>query len=152
VRFKQALSKERDVQDYAQIIVVADGLAQTQSQWNATALELCKAMRKLWWIKGHNDEDKEEDDVKDDIVGLKTSLGTVKDKQSFVGKQKYFNCRKIGHRSAKCLHKKKKGQSEKAGAVADASVKKTKYKCSHCGKPGHKEEDCWIETPAQSPS
>jgi hypothetical protein len=37
----------------------------------------------------------------------------------------------------------KKGQAEKAGAVTDASVERTKSKCSHCGKPGHKEEDCW---------
>jgi hypothetical protein len=36
---------------------------------------------------------------------------------------------------------------EKAGAAADASVKKTKSKCSHCGKPGHKEEDCWKKHP-----
>ncbi len=59
-----------------------------------------------------------------------------------VGKQKFFDCRKKGHRSAKCPHKKKKGQSEKASAAADANVTKTKSKCSHCGKPGHKEEDC----------
>jgi hypothetical protein len=66
-------------------------------------------MRKAWHIKGHNDDDKENDDVNNDSMGLETSLSTVKDKQSLVGKQKCFNCAKIGHRFAKCPHKKKKG-------------------------------------------
>jgi hypothetical protein len=50
------------------------------------------------------------------------------------------------------MSKKKKGQFEKAGAAADASVKKTKSNCSHCGKPGHKEEDCWKKLPHKTPS
>ncbi len=62
VRFKQSLSKEKKVEvvqgcageDCAQIIVVTDGLSQIELQWNATALELCKAMRKVRFIKGHN--------------------------------------------------------------------------------------------------
>ncbi len=40
---------------------------------------------------------------------------------------------------------------EKAGTVTDASVKRTKSKCSHCGKPGHKEEDCWKKHPHKAP-
>jgi hypothetical protein len=36
----------------------------------------------------------------------------------------------------------KERMNGKAGAVTDASVKRTKSKCSHCSKPGHKEEDC----------
>jgi hypothetical protein len=100
-------------------------------------------MRKAWRIKGHNDDDEEDDDVNNDSVGLETSLGTVKDKQSLVGRQKCFNCGKTGHRAAKCPNKKKKGQSEKAGAATDASIKKTRSKCSHCGKPGHKEDNFW---------
>jgi hypothetical protein len=79
-------------------------------------------MRKAWHIKGHDDDKEEDNDVNNDSVGLETSLGTVKDKQSLVGKQKYFNCRKTGCRSAKCPNKKKKGRLEKAGAVTDASV------------------------------
>jgi hypothetical protein len=63
-------------------------------------------MRKAWCIKGHDSDDEEDNDVDNDSVGLETSLGTVKDKQSLVGKQECFNCRKIGHRSAKCPHKK----------------------------------------------
>jgi hypothetical protein len=85
-------------------------------------------------------------------MGLKTSLGTVKDKQSLVGKQKCFNCRKIGHRSAECPHKKKKRQSEKAGTATDASIEKTKSNCSHCNKSGHKEEDSWKKHPHKAPS
>ncbi len=57
-------------------------------------------------------------------MGLETSLGTVKDKQSLVGKKRCYECRKTGHRSAKCSNKKKKGQMEKAGAVTDASIRK----------------------------
>jgi hypothetical protein len=109
-------------------------------------------MRKVWHIKGHNNDDEEDNNVGSNSVGLETSLGTVKDKQSLVGKQKCFNCGKIGHRFAKCPHKKKKGRLEKAGAATDASVKKTKSKCSHCGKPGHKEEDCWKKHPHKAPS
>ncbi len=109
-------------------------------------------MRKAWHIKGHNKDDEEDDDVDNDSMGLETSLGTVKDKQSLVRKQKCFNCGKTGHRSAKCPNKKKKGQSEKAGAASYASIKKTKSKCSHRGKPGHKEENCWKKHPHKAPS
>ncbi len=70
-------------------------------------------------------------------------MGTFKDKQSLVRKQKCYECGKTGHRSTKCPNEKKKGQMEKAGAATEASVNRTKSKCSHCGKPGHKEEDCW---------
>jgi hypothetical protein len=116
MRFKQALSKERKIKivqacagdDYAQIIVVTDGIAQIQSQQNATALELCKAMRKLWRIAGHNNYNKEDEDVDDDSLRLETSLCTVKDKQSLVGNQKCFDCGKKGHRLGKCPHKIKK--------------------------------------------
>jgi hypothetical protein len=114
VRFKQSLSKEKKVgvvqgcagDDYAQIIVVADGLSLIELQWNATALELCKAMRKAWHIKGHNDDNKEDNDIHNDSVGLEISLGAVKDKQSLVGKQKRSNCGKTGHRSVKRPNKK----------------------------------------------
>jgi hypothetical protein len=109
-------------------------------------------MRKAWHIKGHNDDDKEDVDINNDSVGLETSLGTVKNEQVSVGKQKCFNCGKTGHRSAKCPNKKKKGQSEKAGAATDASNKKTKSKCSHCGKPDHKEEDFWKKYLHKAPS
>jgi hypothetical protein len=73
-----------------------------------TALELCKAMRKAWHIKGQGNNNEEDNDIDNDSVGLKTSLGTVKDKQSLVGKQKCFDCGKTGHRSANILTKKRK--------------------------------------------
>ncbi len=80
-----------------------------ESKRNATALELCKALRKVWRIKGHdNDNEEFDDDININSVGLETSLGTVKDKQSLVRKQKCYECRKTGHRSAKCPNKKKK--------------------------------------------
>jgi hypothetical protein len=37
-------------------------------------------MRKLWRINSHDDDNEENNDVKDDNVGLETSLGTVNDK------------------------------------------------------------------------
>jgi hypothetical protein len=109
-------------------------------------------MRNVWRVKGLDDDGKEDEDVNNDSVGLETSLGTVRDKQSLDGKQKCFNCGKIWHRSAKCSSKKKKGRSEKAGAAADASIKKTRSKCSQCSKPGQKEEPCWKKHPHKSPS
>ncbi len=66
-------------------------------------------MRKAWRIKGHNDDNEEDNDINNNSVGLETSLGTVKDKRSSFGKQKYYECGKTGHRSAKCPNKKKKG-------------------------------------------
>ncbi len=89
-------------------------------------------------IKGRSNDNKEDNDANNDSVGLGTSLGTVKDKQSLVRKQKCFNCGKTEHRSAKCPNKKKKGHLEKARTATDASVKKTEFKCNHFGKLGHK--------------
>jgi hypothetical protein len=97
-------------------------------------------MRKMWCIKGHNNDDKEDNDVDNDSMGLETSLGN---KQSLDMKQKCFYCGKTGHSSAKCPNKKKKGQSKKAGAATDTSIKKAKSKCSLCSIPGHREEDFW---------
>jgi hypothetical protein len=156
VKFKQTPSKEKKVEVVQgctgdNYIVVTDKVSRIESERNATALELCEAMKQAWRIKGHNEDDEEVNDVNNDSVGLETSLGTVKDKQSLVGKQRCYECKKTGHRSVKRPNKKKKGQTEKAGAVTDASVKKTKSKCSHCGKPGHKEEDCWKKYPHKAP-
>jgi hypothetical protein len=109
-------------------------------------------MRKAWCIKGNDNDNKEDNDINNDSVGLETSLGTVKDRQSLAWKQKCFNCGKTQHRSAKCPNKIKKGRSEKAGTATDASVRKTRSKCSHCDKPGHKEEDCWKKHPHTAPS
>jgi hypothetical protein len=106
-----------------------------------TALELCKAMKQAWCIKGHNDDNEEDDEADNNSMGLEISLCTVKDKQSLIRKLRCYECGKTRHRSAKCPNKKKKGQMEKAGAGIDASINRTKFKCSHCGKPGHKEED-----------
>jgi hypothetical protein len=116
VRFKQSLSKEKKVKvvkgctgdNYAHIIFVTDGLSRIELRRSEPALELCKAMRKAWPIPGHDDDDEEDNDVDNDNTGLETSLGTVKDKQSLVGKQKCFNCGKTGHRSVTCPDKKKK--------------------------------------------
>ncbi len=89
LKFKQSLSKEKKIEvvqqgcagdNYAQIIVVTDGLAWIESKRNATALELCKAMTKAWRIKGHNNDNEEDNDVDDNNMGLEISLGTVKDK------------------------------------------------------------------------
>jgi hypothetical protein len=49
-------------------------------------------------------------------------------------------------------NKKKNRQLEKASTATDASIKKTKSKCSHWGKPVHKEEDCWKKHPHKAPS
>jgi hypothetical protein len=38
---------------------------------NATALELCKAMKKTWKIAGHND-DEEDNEENNDSMGLET--------------------------------------------------------------------------------
>jgi hypothetical protein len=107
-------------------------------------------MRKLWWITSHDNDDEEDNGIEDDSMGLETSLGTAKVKQSLVGKQKALTAARkdTGLQNVPT----KKGTNRKAGASADASIKKTKSKCSHCGKPGHKEEDCWKKHHHKAPA
>jgi hypothetical protein len=128
VRFKKTLDELRKIEvvqswctgnDYAQVNVVADGIAQitTGETCNATALELCRAMKKTWWIAGHNDDNEDNDTNGNDSKWLEKLLGTVKQKWSSNYKSKCFNCNKIGHKSAYCPDKKMKGGSEKASAA-----------------------------------
>ena len=71
VKSKQSLNKEKKAEvvqgcvgdDYAQIIVVTDKVAWIELKQNGTALELCKAMKQAWCIKGHNNDDEEDNDV-----------------------------------------------------------------------------------------
>jgi hypothetical protein len=88
VKFKQSLTKDKKVEvvqgcvgdNYTQIIVVTDKVSPIESKRNGTALELCKDMKHAWRIKGHNDDNEEDNDINDNSGGLETSLGTVKDK------------------------------------------------------------------------
>jgi hypothetical protein len=95
VRFKKTLNKERKIEvvqscagdNHAQ--VVADGIAQI---WlggtrNASALELCEAMKKPWQIASHNNDNKEDDDEDNDCKQLETFLGAVKQKRSTINKR-----------------------------------------------------------------
>jgi hypothetical protein len=86
--------------EYGQIIVIADGIVQLKmvGTHNATALELCKAMQKMWQIAGYND-DKEEDDNNDkDSKQLETLLGAVKQKPGRIKRDASTATRKaIGH-------------------------------------------------------
>jgi hypothetical protein len=66
--------------DYSQIIIVTNIVALIELQQNAKGLELCKAMKQAWCIKGHINDNEEDNDVNNDSVGLETSLGTVKNK------------------------------------------------------------------------
>jgi hypothetical protein len=103
--------------DYAQVIVIAHGITQIKSDGarNATALELYKAMKKMWQIAGHNNDNREDNDNNNDSVGLETSLGTVKHKQSSIHKKKCFYCSKKGHRSSLCTtRKRREGQKNPA--------------------------------------
>jgi hypothetical protein len=109
-------------------------------------------MRKGWRIVGHNDDNKEDNHIDNDSMGMETSLGADESKQSSVNKQKCFSCWKKGHRSVTCPNKEKKGQSKKDDAAADASIKRTRSKCCHCGKPGHKENNCWKKHPHKAPT
>jgi hypothetical protein len=70
-------------------------------------------MRKAWRIKGHNDDNEEDNDIDNNSVELDTSLGTVKDKQSLIIKQKCYECGKTGHRSEKRPNKKKKDKQKR---------------------------------------
>jgi hypothetical protein len=96
IKFKQTLSKEKKVEvvqgctgnNYAHIIVVTDKVSKIELKQNVIALELCKAMKQVWRIsKGHDKDNEEVNDINDSRVRLETSLGTVKDRQSLVGKQ-----------------------------------------------------------------
>jgi hypothetical protein len=97
IRFKKTLDEERKIEvvqgcvgdNYAQVIVAADGIAWLKSggAHNAAALELCKAMKKT---AGHNDDDKKDNDNDDDNMELETLLGTVKHKQSSIHKKQCF--------------------------------------------------------------
>jgi hypothetical protein len=118
-----------------------------------TALELCKALEKLWQIAGHNDDKEEDNNDENDSKQLEASLGAVKQKHS-TNKKRCFHCNRKGHRSLHCCFKKKKDRSKKAGAVAVTRVHKRKTKCSHCGRLGHVhvKSSCWKKYPHKTPS
>jgi hypothetical protein len=124
--------------DYAQVIVVADGFVQimTGGAHNATALELCEATRKTWWIAGHSNNDKDNDGSDDDSKRLETLLVAVKQTWSLNYKG-CFNCNNKDHKSAYFPNKNEKGGLEKARAAHETSIKKSKSKCGHCGAPDH---------------
>ncbi len=92
VRFKKPINDRRKIEvvqgcvgeDYAQFIVVAVGMAQIQpgGTCDATAIELYKDMKTAKQLAGYNYDNNEDDDNNNDSVGLETSLGTVKHKQS----------------------------------------------------------------------
>jgi hypothetical protein len=67
------------------IILVTGGLSQIESKWNAAALKLCKAMRKVWCIKGNNDDQKEDNDAKTDIVGWKPHWAQSRTGKAWLG-------------------------------------------------------------------
>ncbi len=89
-RFKKTLDKERKIEvvqsctgdNYAQVIVVADGIAQIKlgGTRDATASELCKVIKKTWQISGHNNDKEEDNDNDDGNKHLETLLGAVKQK------------------------------------------------------------------------
>jgi hypothetical protein len=89
VKVKQSLRTEKKVEvvqrctgdNYAQIIAVTEKVAGIESKQNTIALELCKVMKQVWHIKGHDDDDKGDNDINNNSVGLEILLGTVKDKQ-----------------------------------------------------------------------
>jgi hypothetical protein len=162
VRLKKTLDEKRKIDivqscagdNYAQAIVVADGNAQIKlgETHNATALELCKFMKKTWQIAGHNNEDKEDNDEDDDSKQLETLLGAVKQKQSTINKRCFHCNSKKGHRLLLYCYKKKKSMSEKTGAAAEIKVNKSRSKCSHCGRTGHDESSCWKKYLHKAPS
>jgi hypothetical protein len=91
VRFKKQINDGRKievvvqgcvVEDYAQVIVVAVGMAQIQpgGTRDETALELCKAMKRARLLAGHSDDNNEVDDNNNNSMGLEASLVTVKHK------------------------------------------------------------------------
>jgi hypothetical protein len=160
IRFMKTLDEERKIEvvqgcagdNYAQVIVVADRIAQMKSggSCNVTALVLCKAMKKTCQIFGHNDDNKEDDANEDDSKWLETLLGAVKQKQSS-GYQICFNCNKRGHKLLHSPDKIKKGGPEKASAATGTSIKKTRTKCSHRGRTNHSEINCWKKYPHKTP-
>jgi hypothetical protein len=117
---KQSLTKDKKVEvvqgcvgdNFAQIIVVTYKVSRIESKQHAAALELYKSMKQAWCIKGHNNDNEEDNDVDNNSM-VETSLGTVKDKQSLVKKHRRYECRKTGLRSAKCPNKKKKDKRKR---------------------------------------
>jgi hypothetical protein len=58
-----------------------------------------------------------------------------------------------GHKSMRCCYKKKKVRSDnKAGAVAETRLNKTRSKRSHCGRAGHVKRSCRKKYPCKAPS
>jgi hypothetical protein len=104
VRFKKTLDEQRKIEvvqncaggNYAQVIVVADGIVQipTGGACNATGLEQCKAIRKTWQITGRNNDDEDNNNNDNDSTLLETSPGAVKQKQSTNYQSKCFHCHK----------------------------------------------------------
>jgi hypothetical protein len=72
------------------------------------AIELSKAIRKTWWIAGHNDDEEDNYDDNSNCEPLETSLGYVKHKRSTTPMGKCFTCGKKDHKELACSLKKRK--------------------------------------------
>ncbi len=120
--------------DYAAVITVTGTTIRVGNNRGDTAEELVAEMHKQFCISGgKNKEDDDDDDMKETALSANSDI-------------ECYYCGQKGHKKNNCP-KLQNQSGNNQGNGKHKGKKKFKVNCKHCGKPDHKEADCWEKYP-----
>ena len=126
--------------DYAQVMTVTKTITKHVSKRDPTPREMVVAMYKQWRLQGNKESAHKK--VEDD--GHETALADVNESG-----ERCYECGSPDHKRNKSPHQKKGGRNGNNGGRIQNNGRNGKPKgkrfwgvCNHCGKSGHKENDC----------